>query len=222
MEPNLKTDILLRHIENNDLEKFLVEWSIVKNQLNEKEKQELLVTIIENYFEDDEFPYFKKVLDKIIESKVSLNFSIEHWAPTFLCLAVNVFSRDLFDYFLRNSAKLNYVGDEYIAESEETIKREVEEDVQRYSTCLDFAGLKMADMLTVDFNCREMSWDKLKDFNLEELVGDITISKRDYLELLEQSKYLHDLIKLDGLIDHIKSLGGKEYSELKEERKARK
>jgi hypothetical protein len=223
MEPNLKTDKLLRTIKSNDLNNFFVEWSIVKNQLTEKEKQDLLVDIFEYYYEEDEFPFFKNILDKIIESKVSLNFSIKYWTPTFLSIAINRTSRQLFDYLLRYGAKLNFIGDKYEGESEETIKKEVEDDNDRYSTCLDFAQLKLDDMLTTDFNLAEMSWEKIKDYDPdEEPVGNITISKREYLQLLEQSEYLHDLIKLDRLVDHIKSLGGKEYSELVEERKAHK
>lgn len=223
MEPNLKTDKLLKTIKSKDLENFLVEWSILKNQLTEKEKQDLLLTVIDYYYEDDEFPFFKNILDKIIESKVSLNFSIKYWTPTFLSVAVNHTSRQLFDYLLRNGSKLNFIGDKYEGESEETIKQELEFVCSRYSTCLDFAGLKLADMLTVDFCFAKMSWEKVKDFDPdEEPVGNITISKREYLQLLEQSQYLHDLIKLDRLVDHIKSLGGKEYSEIVEERKALK
>lgn len=212
----MKNEKLLNAIEERNFELFASEFASIKNQLSEKEKQSLLTEIVAHYFEDDDFPFFKQVLDKIIESKVSLNFPIEHWAPTFLCLAINEFSQQLFDYLLRYGAKLNYVGDKYFNESEETIKREVEHNTMRYWTCLDFAGLKLADMLTVDFQFAEMSWDKVKDIDPEEEepVGNITISKRVYINLLEQSKYLHDLIKLDRLVDHIKSLGGKTYEEL--------
>lgn len=211
----MKTKELTKAIEERNFELFTSEFESIKNQLSEKEKQSLLVEIVDNYFDDDDFSFFKQVLDKIIESKVSLNFCIDHWAPTFLCLAINEFSQQLFDYLLRYGAKLNYVGDKYFNESEETIKREVESASMRYWTCLDFAGLKLADMLTVDFQFAEMSWDKVKDIDPEEEpVGNITISKREYINLLEQSKYLHDLIKLDGLVDHIKSLGGKTYEEL--------
>ncbi len=223
MEPNLKTDKLLTLIKSKDLENFLVEWSILKNQITEKEKQELLVTIIDYYYEENEFTFFKNIFEKIIESKVSLNFSIKYWTPTFLSVAVNHTSRQLFDYLLRYGAKLNFIGDKYEGESEETIKQEVRDDNDRYSTCLDFAQLKLDDMLTTDFDLAEMAWDKVKDFDPnEEPIGNITITKREYILLLEQSEYLHDLVKLDRLVDHIKSLGGKEYSEIVEERKAHK
>jgi hypothetical protein len=222
MEPNLKIDKLLRTIKSKDLENFFVEWTILKNQLTENEKQDLLVNALD-YYEDDEFPFFKNILDKIFESKVSLNFSIKYWTPTFLSVAINHTSRQLFDYFLRNGAKLNFIGDKYKGESDDTIKHEVEDDNQRYYTCLDFAQLKLDDMLTCDYDINKDAWNMVKNFDPnEEADGNITIRKIEYLQLLEQSEYLHDLIKLDRLVDHIKSLGGKEYSELVAERKAHK
>ena len=87
----------------------------------------------------------------------------------------------------------------------------------RYSTCLDFAKDVLADMLTVDYNYyvpetgnRNKAWLDI-DENEE-----ITIKKQEYFYLVEQSQYLHDLIQTDRLVDHIKSLDGKIYEQLKE------
>ena len=168
----------------------------------------------------DERPYLPPVmlgiLDEIIDSKVSLDFIVDHWAPTFLSLAVYRTSRQLFDYLVRKGANINFIGDSYAFETEEAIKREVGENgFERYATCLDFAETKLADALTTDYNYsvpEEIeNYGAWLDFDRNE---EITIKKQDYYYLLEQSLYLRDLIHTDRLVDHIKSLGGKTYEQL--------
>lgn len=207
---------ILKHIEKNDFDAFQSDWLNLKETLTEKEKQKLLTEILDDHYSEKNFSFFIKVFDKIIDTKISLDFSIDHWAPTLLSLVAHKASRQLFDYFLRKGATLNFIGDRYAFETEETIKREVGADLTyRFSTCLDYALLKLGDTLTVYYSysvpeTKEYvtSW---QDINENE---EITIKKQDYYYLIEQSQYLHDLIHTDRLVDHIKLLGGKTYVQM--------
>lgn len=208
---------ILQTINTNDILDFEKVWNGIKNDLNEKDKQELLTEILDNYYSEKKFNFFIKVFDIIIDSKVSLDFNIEHWAPTFLSLVVHKSSQQLFDYFLKKGANLNFIGDSYAFETEDTIKHEaIALKTERYATCLDFAENKLADLLTVDYNYsvpdtdeKNIHWSNIDDQEK------ITIRKRDFYYLVEQSQYLHDLIHTDRLVDYIKSIGGKRYEELK-------
>jgi hypothetical protein len=212
------TEQLIKSIEAMDFSDFEKVWADLRNSLKETDKQNVLTEIIDFHYSDKDLGFYVKVFDKIIDSKVSLDFNVDHWAPTFLSLVVMKSSRQLFDYFLRKGANINFIGDSYAFETEETIKRETEEiGIERYSTCLDFAKLKLADNLTVDYNYsvpdtkgQITPW---QDIDHKE---EITITKRDYYYLVEQSQYLHNLIHTDRLVDHIKSLGGKTYKQLSE------
>jgi len=212
------TNKIIKSVETKDIIDFEKVWTDLRNSLTEMDKQNLLTEIIDYHYSDKDFGFYVKVFDKITDSKVSLDFNIDHWAPTFLSLVVMKTSRQLFDYFLRKGASVNFVGDSYAFETAETIKQETEElGIERYSTCLDFAELKLADDLTVHYNYSvpdiidsKTSWQDIDDKE------EITIKKQDYFYLVEQSQYLHDLIHTDRLVDHIKSLGGKTYKQLTE------
>lgn len=209
---------LIEHIEQKDYEKFLLNWNKLKSDLSEIDKQHLLVEILANYYNRDYFSFYKKVFDEIIGSKLNLNFTTDHWAPTFLSLAVLVSpTLELFDYFVRKGAFINFIGDCYSFEDEETIKQEVEVmELERYSTCLDFINLKLADLFVVDYNFAPPSPENLeKSFSQKEKNKKITIGTDEYHDLLEQSEYLWDLINTDNLKDHIINSGGKTYEELK-------
>jgi len=212
----MMADQIINAIEIKDFSDFEKVWKTLGNGLTEIEKQNILTEIVEYHYSDKSFNFFIKVFNKIIDSKVSLDFNIAHWAPTFLSLVVMKASKKLFDYFLRKGANINFIGDSYAFETEETIQQEIEKfGMKRYSTCLDFAELKLSDDLTVRYNyavpeVKEYfaSWQEIDDKE------EITIPKRDYYYLVEQSQYLHDLIHTDRLVDHIKSLGGKTYVQL--------
>lgn len=192
----------------------------IVSELTEEERQELLVDLITYHYDRELFSDFKKAFDLIIGSKLNLNFNIEQWAPTFLSLIVSVSpERKLFDYFIKKGANINYIGDSYAFEDEETIKREVEYDSQRYFTCLDFVELKLADLIVVDYNyCPPTREELEKSHKNQGNNKNITISASEYHHLLEQSQYLWDLIYTNKIKDHIISSGGKTYSELKKEK----
>lgn len=212
----MNTKQILQTIQNKDFTSFTLVWNEHKQSMSEHDKQHLLTEIVGYYYSDADFSFFVSVFNTILKSKVSLNFCIDHWAPSFLSLVVNNASIQLFDYFIKKGADINFIADEYAFESEETIQRETGEiGNARYSTCLDFAELTLADLLTIDYNYYvPKTTEQLQTWQEVDDAEQITISKRGHLYLLEQSHYLHDLIHTHRLVNHIKSLGGKTYKEL--------
>jgi hypothetical protein len=69
--------------------------------------------------------------------------------------------------------------------------------------------------LTVDYNFIPAKIPKNIDLRAIDNEEIITISKSEYFNLIEQSQYLNELINMDKIVDHIKSLNGKTYNELK-------
>jgi hypothetical protein len=208
---------LYKHLENKDYTLLLKELNNVINDLSEKQKQQLLTDIVDLYYEHRHFSFFKKIYDRIIGSKLNLNFNIDHWAPTFLSLVVlRSPSIELFEYFVKKGADINFIGDTWAFYSEED--KETERDLkmfEQYQTCLDFAQLKLDDLLTVDYNYSIPEKKINLDWRESHLVeGEITISKMEYLYLHEQSEYLNNLINTDKLKDHIVRIGGKTYEDL--------
>lgn len=208
---------LTEFLEAKRLDDFLEVLPKAVSQMDEAERQELLVDIIEYYYNPENFSKFKKAFDIIIGSKLNLNFNIDHWAPSFLSLVILRFpSFKLFDYFIRKGADINFVCDVLAFTSEETHEFEKEHlFFGQYVTCLDFIEYELADMFTVDFNFAYPR--RLIEQN--DIDGEITLDKTEYLDLVEQAEYLHRLVKADNLKDHIRSLGGKTYEELKKNKK---
>ena len=196
-------------------------FSILPNvvpKLTEKERQELLVYLMINQYDKELFSDFKNAFDLIIGSKLNLNFNIEHWAPTFLSLVIHTSPEiRLFDYFVKKGATINYIGDSYFCEDKKTIEKDFEKfDLERYATCLDFIELKLADLIVIDYNFSSPTHKKLESARNSN--NDVTLSAEYYLQLLEQSQYLWELIQTDLLKDHIIHCGGKTYEELKKQR----
>jgi hypothetical protein len=206
---------LFEHISNRDLSSFLAEFENMKNDLDEVQKQELITQIIAFHYDEKDFDFFRKSMDAIIEDHLSLNFNIEHWAPTFLSLAVHVVSQNLFDYLLSKGAGINFVGDPYAFEDDEYIRTELKLEDRRYATCLDFAELKIRDMMGTDYHYQKPDWTGIEAPWAEiDASEEITVSKRFYAYLVEQSQYLYELIHLNLLIEHIRKSGGKGYNEV--------
>jgi hypothetical protein len=206
---------LLEHISNRDLTGFIAELNNLKNNLDEVRKQELLTQIIAFHYDDKDFDFFRKIMDATIEDKLNLNFNIEHWAPTFLCLAVHVVSQNLFDYLLSKGANINFIGDPYAFEDDEYVRTELKIEDRRYATCLDFARLKLTDMMSSDYHYQQPDWTGIEAPWAEiDPSVEMTVSKRFYAYLIEQSQYLYELINLNRLIEHIRKMGGKGYIDL--------
>jgi hypothetical protein len=192
------------------------QWQHLKASIKESEKQALLTEILENFYFEKYFSFFIKVFDKIIESKVSLNFNIDHWAPSFISLVAQKGSIQLFDYFLRRGADINFIADTY-AFDEEDINDSISFSLgsERYATCLDSIQLKYSDDLTVHYNfpVPEESEKTIPWYEIDEN-EEINIKSRYYFCLVEQAQYLRDLIHTNRMIGHIKELGGRNYSQI--------
>lgn len=216
----MANDNLLIAIENMDFKAFSNNWNTIKNKLSEQEKQFLLSEIVFYHYSDKYFSFFKKVLDTIIDTKVSLNFNTDIWAPTFLSMAIDIASRQLFDYLLLKGASINFIGDRAAFNSPDQNLTN-NDFVDRYQTCLDFAENKLADALTSDYNysipekADNLEWSDIENYE------EINVKKQQYYYLIEQAGYLQDLIHTNRLIQHIRSLGGKSFQQLTQEKGAR-
>ncbi|MEI6898994.1 MAG: hypothetical protein WCL00_03880 [Bacteroidota bacterium] len=206
---------LLEKIATNDFEGFTTEWEKIQEELDESDRQTLVEQIIAYHYDEKEFPYFKKVLDLIITPGFNLNFHTEHWAPTLLCLAVHVVSFDLFDFFLSKGADINFIGDPYAHEEDDYIQNELKLEDRRFTTCLDFAQMKLDGLLGSDYQYQRPDWTGIDTTWAEiEPREEFTTSKRYYAYILEQAQYLYELIHLNILVAHIRKLGGKGFLEL--------
>lgn len=197
---------LISHIESQDLEGFREAWIKRKFSLSEKQKQDLLVEIVEYHYSDNSYSFYKKIMDLIIDTKVSLNFSIDHFAPTFLSLSVSLASKLLFDYLIRKGANINFVGN----------TKDIDpDDDEMFDTCFGFVRLKFDDLMSVNYNFFP-SEVCMKNLSCDELESSdkVSVPKREYYSLVRQSQYLYDVIKTDELKDYIKSFGGKTAEEI--------
>lgn len=211
----METAKLLRHIEKLDFIEFQLKWDLIKLQSTEIDRQKLLLEILDYHYHKANFSFFVKVFDEILKIKTSLDFSIDHWAPTFLSLAVQNSSKMLIQYFIRKGANINFIGDRFFNLTNAEIENETEsEHENRFNTCYDFANTKYCDMFSVDYNfCPP--WDNVEERKQNESSNEqITISKGHYFDLVEQSIYLQNLIHLDRVRDYIKSVGGKTFRKL--------
>ena len=177
---------LLEHISNRDLNGFLVEFENIKNDLDEAQKQELLTQIIAFQYDDKDFDFFSKIMDVIIDGGISLDFNTEHWAPTFLSLAVHVVSKNLFDYLLSKGANINFIGDPYASEDDDYVRTELKLEDRRFATCLDFAKLKLHDMMVADYHYQRPDWTGIEASWTEiDPSEEMTVSKRYWAYLTE-------------------------------------
>lgn len=203
---------LLSHLADRNFDSFIDEWSEIKSNLTEADRQELLKDIMEIYYYDEYSSFYIKVFNEILEQKTTLDFNIDHWAPTFLSLVVDNVSFTMFEYFVKNGANINFIGDTNFIAQEEL----EDGDESNFNTCLDFANIKYADMLYVDYNFRVPFHEEDEQFGpLYNPKEEITITKEFYFNLVNQAQYLQNLVFLDKLIGHLKSSGGKTYEELK-------
>ena len=187
---------LIFYIKNRDFENFKTEFQ--KQVYSQKDKQELLISILDENYNHKNFNFFKKVFDTIIESKIDLNFNIENdYAENILSLVVlNAPHIEVFDYFIEKGAKLNFYN-------------KTNDDEKQ--TCLDFAEMKFYE----DVSDSELNYFTDIDPNFATILNDkICIDRSDYSELLKKSKLLKDIYDTYKIINHIIAIGGKRYSEI--------
>lgn len=188
---------IITSLSLKDIDAFTIAFK--QYHLTEADRQQLLAYILSNLYHKKYFSFFIKVFDIILYQKTNLNFSLDidaYLAPSLLSLVASKADIQLFDYFVRQGAIINYV-----------IKRtdRVGED---YCTCLDF----LLEIYTDKFDSYDAApFDtEFEDRDLDE-EGSIQISKSEYNILKWHSYCLYKIIYLDRLITHIKARGGKTY-----------
>lgn len=188
---------IITSLSLKDIDAFTIAFK--QYHLTEADRQQLLAYILSNLYHKKYFSFFIKVFDIILYQKTNLNFSLDidaYLAPSLLSLVASKAYIQLFDYFVRQGAIINYV-----------IKRtdRVGED---YCTCLDF----LLEIYTDKFDSYDAApFDtEFEDRDLDE-EGSIQISKSEYNILKWHSYCLYKIIYLDRLITHIKARGGKTY-----------
>lgn len=209
-------DPYLNALKSGAYEPFTSIWEKHQSELSEQQVQELLYSIVQDYYSDKQFNYFKKIFDRIRTRRVSLNFQVDQGAPTLLCIVANHGSKELLDYFLREGADINFIGDHYaFATPEEIAKEPPILDYDRYETVLDYTERKLYDLLRLQYHYKVP--ERKEDISLFEIdkKETITISKFEYYYLIEQAEYLRLVICLDKLVDYIKNLGGKSSYDLR-------
>lgn len=190
---------------------------IVGNDLSEKEKQELLVHIIDEHYNYSQYGLFKRIFNLIIGDGMNLNFNVVHEAPSFLSLVIlKTPYLAVLDYFLKKGACINFVGDALALVSEDAFEYEkMYLRRERYQTCLDYAEEKLQKLISskTSFNT---SRDKFEYFESQENDhGDILLDSASYYELKKQSNFLKDIILTKRMVDYLKYLGAKSYKDMK-------
>ena len=188
---------IITSLSLKDIDAFTIAFK--QYHLTEADRQQLLAYILSNLYHKKYFSFFIKVFDIILYQKTNLNFSLDidtYLAPALLSLVASKADIQLFDYFVRQGAIINYV-----------IKR-TDRVGEEYCTCLDF----LLEIYTDKFDSYDAApFDtEFEDRGLDE-EGSIQISKSEYNILKWHSYCLYKIIYLDRLITHIKARGGKTY-----------
>ena len=207
---------LIKLLENNKYDIFFAELPTFIGKISEKQRQELLVDIMDYYYDHNHFSEFQNAFDLIIGDKLNPNFNIDHWAPSFLSLVVLRWPViELFDYFIKKGANVNFISDTLAFEKAEDLEFEEKHLLfGQYQTVLDFAQIKLDDKLSCDYNYGLPESEPEQSCNEVNNNETVTINKAEYLELQEQSWYLKDLVHTSNLIDYLKTIGGKTFEEL--------
>ena len=189
---NLKLpSTIITSLSLKDIDAFTIAFK--QYHLTEADRQQLLAYILSNLYHKKYFSFFIKVFDIILYQKTNLNFSLDidvYFAPSLLSLVASKADIQLFDYFVRQGAIINYV-----------IKR-TDRVGEEYCTCLDF----LLEIYTDKFDSYDAApFDtEFEDRDLDE-EGSIQISKSEYNILKWHSYCLYKIIYLDRLITHIKT-----------------
>lgn len=192
----MNTGVFLNAVNNIDYDNFKIEF--IKQNLSEIDKQNLLVAILENGYNNKNFNFYKLIFDLIIDRRLNLNFIANDILNTpFIIIIVDYAPyKELFDYFIDRGAKINF----YDTESEEP------------ETCLDFLENYIEDTLVDDLS--DGYYFKVKSDYSTLNNNKVCINKEDYDQLIIQSTLLYKLRNSTILRNYITATGGKMYREL--------
>lgn len=204
---------LYKYLEEGNYNRFLSSYWLKRPFLTESDKQRLLVKIIEGCYNDKDYKVYKHIFYPFIYDNVSFNFSVDDYVPNFLSLLIDKAPyKNLFHFFIRKGADINYVGDLYENDeyTYEKLQESYEVPISRFETCLDFVQKKLDYLMSEDCVYGEGETSNVvKDENDRIISATFT-----FKDVSEQDEYHSDLIKTIRLKDFIISLGGKTYEEL--------
>jgi len=202
----------IEYIENKDYNGLKQHWLREKGNYTDCDKQKLLYNIFLSFYKDKEYAFFRKLLKLFTDDKVNLNFSTDDYYCTLLSLAISMPSKILFNLFLEHGAKINFVGDKFAFENEESIKKELESGTERYFTCMDFANEIWGDYFILFHHWRpdidKYSSEQSIAIDDKEMV---TLPLRELVYYMEQANELHDIIITGEIIDELERNGAKRY-----------
>ena len=144
---------LYNYLEDGRYNFFIKSYWLKRKFLPESYKQQLLVKIIEGCYNDKYYKGYKYIFNVFIYDNVSFNFSVDDWVPNFLSLIIDKAPyKNLFHYFIRKGADINYVGDLFANDEDtyEELKKTHNCPILRYETCLDFVQKKLDYLMSED------------------------------------------------------------------------
>lgn len=205
---------LLDFLKQNRRSEFVECLNIVYDDLCEAEKQDLLFEIMNNYYQHTRFDEFKRVFDIIQCEPINLNFHVNHRAVTFLSVVISKAPYlKLLDYFIKNGACINFVGDTLYFVPENNLEfAEMHLDGSRYQTCLDFAESELDNLIT-----KKLSFDfkgtgpKFICEDSENRSSRMLIDTNEYSKLNAQKEYLKRIILTRRIIDYLKAIGARNF-----------
>ncbi len=197
----MNTGTFLSSINNVDYDSFKNEF--IKQNLSERDKQNLLVVIFENGYNHKQFSFYKLVFDLVIDSRLNLNFIANVFYKTPFLFIVTKFAPyiEIFEYFIDKGAKINFY-------------HKKEEDFVGYydfKTCLDNIEEIIEDTVLDDL---EGYYYNVKSNYSTIHNNKVCVDKEEYEQLIAQSSLLFNLRKITILKNHIIATGGKRYREL--------
>ena len=204
---------LYKLLEEGNYNSFLSFYRLKRPFLTESYKQRLLVKIIKGRYNNKDYKIYKTIFYPFIYDNVNFNFSVDKWVPNFLSLLIDKAPyKNLFHFFIRKGADINYVGDLFANDEDtyEELKKTHNCLILRYETCLDFVQKKLDYLMSEDCVYGEGETSNIVKDENDNIIS-LTIS---YKDVSEQDEYHSDLIKTIRLKDFIISLGGKTYEEL--------
>ncbi|WP_395052205.1 hypothetical protein [Flavobacterium sp.] len=191
----MDTGNFLNAVNKIDYDLFKTEF--LKQSLSEKEKQNLLIIILENGYNQKQFAFYKLIFDLLIDRRLNLNFVTDDIFKTpFLQIVIKYAPHvEIFEYFIDRGANINF----YDTQDEEP------------ETILDYSNSKIDDTLFYDLS--ELYYNVKSNYST--IHNDkVCVNKEDYEQLINQSSLLYNLRYTTILRNHIIATGGKTFRKL--------
>jgi hypothetical protein len=198
------------------------DWKFLRGKISIAEQREIVNLFLNDCINHHlDFRFMKKEFDVLLQYGFNLNYQMDEFTPTPLCVAIKCFSSEMLGYFIEKGVKVNFIIDEYFFEPDAKLKEE-----PLFTTALSFAEWLQADMMALDYAPFRISREEYHKYHGEknimdkyfpDIEFDITASELRWLR--KSAVYLYELIELDKIIGVLKSHGAKHYDELTEKEK---